>query len=247
MIKSFINKQVNDINFNLEKTIQYMSERSIPEARSRQQYVITSINDVAVMLSEILKQLQDQMAAQAQGNKKKKKGNKPGISDLRKMQEELNKQCEGMKNCNKPGGQKMSQELAQMAAMQEKIREALRKLDQQQQKEGGKPGGNLQEIQDLMEQIEKDIVNKNITEETIRRQKDITIKLLEVEKSEREQDKEEKRESKTAREIFNQNPPSIEEYLKNKQKEVELLQTVPPTLSPYYRIKVKEYFKLLPR
>lgn len=246
MIKSYINKQVNEINFNLGKTIEMLADRQIPEARAKQQYVMTSVNDVAVMLSDLLKELQDQMAAQAMGNKQKKKGNKPGISDLRKMQEELNKQIQDMKSGKKPGGQQqMSQELAKMAAMQEMIREALRKLDQEQNKDGNKPYGNLKEIQELMEEIEKDLVNKHITEETIRRQKEITIKLLEAEKAEKEQDQEERRESKTARDIFNQKPPSLEEYLKNKQKEVELLETVPPTLSPYYRIKVKEYFKLL--
>ena len=247
MIHSFINKQVNDINFHLADALELLSDRKIPQARARQQYVMTSVNDVAVMLSEILKQMQDQMDAMAKGSGKKKKDKKPGLSDLSKMQEELSKQLQDMKDGKTPQGQQMSQELARMAAMQEMIREALRKLEQSKIKEGGKPDNTLKEIQELMEQIEKDIVNKRITEETIRRQKDVTIKLLEAEKAEREQEKEERRESRTAREIFNQNPPSIDEYLKNKQKEVELLETVPPTLSPYYRLKVKEYFKLLPR
>jgi hypothetical protein len=35
----------------------------------------------------------------------------------------------------------------------------------------------------------------------------------------------------------------FEEYLKLKEKEVELLKTVPPKLYPYYKKEVNEYFK----
>jgi hypothetical protein len=40
-------------------------------------------------------------------------------------------------------------------------------------------------------------------------------------------------------------PPSIEEYLKQKEKEQELLQTLPPDLSPYYKNKARDYFREL--
>ena len=34
-----------------------------------------------------------------------------------------------------------------------------------------------------------------------------------------------------------------QEYLKMKQKETEMLKTIPPNLKPYYKNKVNEYFK----
>jgi hypothetical protein len=132
-----------------------------------------------------------------------------------------------------------------MAAQQEQIRNMLRQLEKDKTKEGKKNGKDLKEIQDLMEKTEEDLVNKRITNETLKRQKEITIKLLEAEKAEREQEKDKKRESRTARDIFDKNPPSLEEYQKQKQKEVELLESVPPSLNDFYKEKVRYYFRLL--
>lgn len=244
MIASYVNKEVNDINYNLASVIDLMSDRFVPQTRGKQQYVMTSINNVALILSELLKQLQEEMTAGTGKTKTNKPGKKKSdIESLRQLQEGLNKQIQDLKN-GKPT-QNMSKQLAQMAAKQEMLRNALRKLDQENNKDGSSPFGNLSEIQKLMEETEKDIINKNITDETLKRQKEIEVRLLEAEKAEKEQGKEEKRESKSAREMFKQKPPSLEEYIKNKEKEIELLQDVPPNLTPYYRIKVKEYFRIL--
>ena len=38
-------------------------------------------------------------------------------------------------------------------------------------------------------------------------------------------------------------PPSLEEYLKKREAEVEMYKTVSPALKPYYKQLVEEYFK----
>ena len=105
---------------------------------------------------------------------------------------------------------------------------------------GKKPGGNLPE---QMEQTEMDLVNKQITEQTIRRQKEILTRLLESEKSMREQDLDEERKGETAKDYQSDMPKEFLEYLKLKEKEVELLKTVPLKLYPYYKKEAGEYFK----
>lgn len=250
-IKNYINRELNNLNFNMDKTIGYFADRNIPEVRKNQQYVMTSVNNIAVMLSEVLKSMQSQMSMKGSGTKmcnnpKKGKSPKSGIKGLRKLQEQLNQQIKDLKNGQKPGQGGMSKRIAQMAAKQEKLRNQLRQIEMENKKNGNDPGAKLNEIQELMEETEKDLVNKRINAETIRRQKQITIKLLEAEKAEKEQGREKKRKSRTAADIFKRNPPSLEEYNKEKLKEIELLRTVPPTLNPYYRIKVKEYFRQLP-
>ena len=40
-------------------------------------------------------------------------------------------------------------------------------------------------------------------------------------------------------------PEEYEEYRKRKEQEVELLRTLPPSLKPYYKGKVNEYFNKL--
>ena len=94
-----------------------------------------------------------------------------------------------------------------------------------------------------MEQTEMDLVNKQITEQTIRRQKEIEVRLLEAEKSMREQDLDQERKGEAAKDYDKEIPRAFEEYLRLKEKEVELLKTVPPKLYPYYKKEVNEYFK----
>jgi len=250
MIESFVNKEVENVNYQMLKTIELLAERMIGDARTRQGYALTSINNLAVMLSELLKQMQEEMSnMKSSGKKSMKKKKKGGLPDLQKLQEELSKQIQDLKQQgNKPGSQ-MSKQLAQMAARQEMLRNAIRNL-QKEMGAGDKANDELnkalQELQKLLEENEKDLVEGKITERTLKRQQDIKVKFLEAEKAEKKQDEEERRESKTANDIFNRKPPSLEEYLKNKQKEVELLKSVPPDFSPYYKSKVKEYFRLLP-
>jgi hypothetical protein len=271
-IKSFINREIGQINLNMDRTVADFAARNTSIALSHQQYVMTSVNNLAVMLSEVLKQMQQKEQEQKEsksdkpGSKScKKPGKKPGgkpkpgqgMSSLRKMQEELNKQLQAMKKegqkpgqQGKPGsgqgqGQQMSKELARMAAKQEAIRRELQRLNDAKEKGtgAGKQVNELNELQKQMDKTETDIVNKNITDLTIKRQQDIVTRMLESEKAEKQQDFDDKRESKSADQRANASPPSLEKYKAMKEKEVELLRTVPPGLNAYYRKKVKAYFE----
>jgi len=97
-------------------------------------------------------------------------------------------------------------------------------------------------LADMMEQTEKDIVNKQISNETMKRQQDILTRLLESEKAEREREQDEKRKSNEAKNEILSNPERFLEYKRMKEKELELLNTVPPSLTPFYKEKVNNYF-----
>jgi hypothetical protein len=170
------------------------------------------------------------------------------------MQGQLNDRIQQLKQGmsqqkSKQEGKKMSEEIARLAAEQEFIRNELNKMNQQMnnpgQEGGKKPLGDLQNIADKMEKTETELVNKMLTEETLKRQEEILTRLLEAEKAERERDMDEKRQSETAKEINHRNPPGFEEYKRLKMKELELLRTVPPALNSYYRKKVSEYFQTI--
>jgi hypothetical protein len=153
---------------------------------------------------------------------------------------------DGMKPGQKPGQQGqsgMSEGLARLAAQQEFIRNELGKLNQNENKDGKGSLGDLEKTQEKMEETEKDIVNKTITQETMKRQSEILTRLLESERAERERDQDDQRQSEEAKNYTHRNPNGFEEYKMLKQKEVELLKTVPPSLSPYYKKKVDDYFQ----
>ena len=256
-IKSFVNKEIGLINLNMDRAVADFGTRNTAMALSHEQYVMTSTNNLAVMLSEVLKQMQEEQKKPKDGKPGKKmckkpgkkpggQAKKPGMSSLRQLQEQLNKQMQAMKQSQGKDGkpsQQMSKELAQMAAKQEAIRRELQKLNDEKTKDGGKMGNALNDLQKQMDKTETDLVNKKISDETIKRQQEIVTRMLESEKAEKQQDMDEKRESKSADQKAGATPPSLEKYQKMKEKEVELLRTVPPGLNSYYRQKVKEYFE----
>ena len=96
-----------------------------------------------------------------------------------------------------------------------------------------------------MEQTEHDLVNRRITEDALKRQQQIQTKLLEAEKAEQEREQDQQRESHAGRDM----PPgyikALQEYQQLKEKQVEQVRTVPPSLNLYYKSKIKSYFDLL--
>ena len=93
-----------------------------------------------------------------------------------------------------------------------------------------------------MEQTETDLVNKTITNQTIKRQQQIMTRLLEHEKAEMKREKEERRESHEGKELYNISPSDLERFNKMQEKNLELFKSVPPALSPFYKNKVNDYF-----
>ena len=237
MMGSFITKEIGQLNDHLDKVIESNRERRRPQASSEMQMTMTSINNLALMLDDHFDMMMQMMAnSQPSMKKSNKKGQKPSLGQ---MQQQLNQKIQELKNSGK-GGRQLSEELAEMAAEQERIRRALQEMQEKMKNEGQVPGGDLPS---KMEQTEMDLVNKQITDQMIRRQKEILTRLLETEKSMREQDMDDERKGETAKDYEKEIPKAFEEYLRLKEKEVELLKTIPPKLYPYYKKEVSEYFK----
>jgi hypothetical protein len=64
---------------------------------------------------------------------------------------------------------------------------------------------------------------------------------LESEKAEMEREKDPNRESEEAKFLNNGNPIKFFKYNSLKKTNTEILKTVPPNLTPYYKQKVNEY------
>lgn len=280
-IESVVNQEISAINDNIEKTLKHLEDRQTGQATSRQQFTMTAINNLALILSESLQNMQEQMKQSSKsksGGKsscKKPGSGQPSMSSLRQMQKELAEQMKKMKESGqKPGDGKkpgkpgegqpgMSKEFAKMAAQQEALRQALQQAMQsggsgqgsskdgksgkegKDGKESGGVNGNAKELREIakkMEQTETDLVNKTITNETLKRQQDILTRLLEAENAEREREQDEKRKSNESKNENLSNPEQFLEYKRLKAREAEMLKTVPPALKPFYKNKVNEYF-----
>lgn len=280
-IAPIVNKEIGEINYYMKKVLEDIGERRTNPARSKQQYIMTSTNNLALLLDEALKQMQSNMQAQSMMSGSgscskpggKGKGKPSNMPSIQKMQEELAKQLEKMKNGQKkgpgegkkPGGEKpggmtpggkqgegssgmpgengqQSEQLAKLAAQQAALREQIKRIKQELNQDGSGSGNGLNKVIEEMEKTEEDIIYDRITQQTLNRQKDILTRLLEHERADRERDWDEKRESKESKNEEFSNPERYLEYKRKKQKELELLKTIPPDLRKYYKNKVNTYF-----
>ncbi|MBX2981034.1 MAG: hypothetical protein KF843_00015 [Flavobacteriales bacterium] len=273
-LQAMVNREMNLVNENMDQALTHLAEaranaRERPLAADRQQRAMTSLNNLALMLDEALQQMQQQASGMpGKGSCKKPGGAGSSSGDSKKMQkiksqqEALSKQLEEMKKAlekgKKPGenpgeqnpggmGPGMSQQLAQLAAQQAALRQEMQRMAQELNKDGSGSGNGLQKLADQMEQNEKDIVNKNITQESIKRQQDIMTRLLEAEKAERERELDQKRESTQGKDRDHPDPARFFNYQRDKMREAELLRTVPPGLKPYYKSRVDQYFDTFDR
>ena len=253
-IEGLITEKVADIKEGLKYSLDGLEERQVTQASEYQQRTMKGLNDLALMLSEVMDQMQQQMASgqPGSGSCSKPGGTGSGKSGkepkdkISKGQGDLNEQMKGLKERLEKGkgqGQGgMSKEFAQMAAKQAALRNALRQLQKEKQQQG-KGDKALDEIMQEMDKIETDLVNKRLTNEMMKRQQEILTRLLEEERAEREREQDEQREAQSAKQQPAKLPPALEEYLKKRRAEVDLFRTVSPALKPYYKQLVEEYIK----
>ena len=243
-ITSMINNELLAIEINLKKANEEMQEALFPNARVSQQFVVTSFNNLALMLNEALENLEEQMSnAQAGDQQCEKPGQgKPGMDMLKQSSEgikqQLQKMIEQMKNGN---SQNMSQQMGQSLMQHEMMQQMLRDM-MNNGSVGSDAKKQLQQIDNMLEQNRKELMNKSINAQTIARQNQITTRLLEAEKAELERDFEEKRESETADEFYS-NPIKFFEHKEKENFSIEYLNKNSHKLHNFYNIKYKEYLK----
>ena len=252
-----VNREVGLVNHHMDKALSGFGDRNTSDITMNQQYVMTSFNNLALLLDEALQQMQNKQECNNPGtgncNKPGGSGEKPCSKpgDMKKMQEALGKKLEELKKqmgenankgaCNKENGG-LSKQLAELAAQQAALRELVKQKAQELNKDGSGDGGEMQKIAEEMEELERDLANKIVDVATLERQKNIITRLLEAEEAERIRGEKEERKSKSGNQNLNPDSPQNIDYLRNRTNEIDLLKTIPPDLAPYYRDRVNEYF-----
>jgi len=247
-IQSFVTREVNSMKGYMDESVKYIRERRLNVATAKEQFAMTSMNNLALMLSDVFKQMQQQMSqmsASGSGKGKKKgKNQNPGMGE---MQKQLNERMRQLSQQSGKGSRGMSEELSRLATEQAMIRKMLKEFQDAQKgtETGKKLNGELQELMNKMDETETDLVNKRVSQNTIKRQQDVLTRLLESEKAMKEQEEDMQRKAETAKTVFRKPPPQYEQLVKDKQKQVELLRSVPPDFSPFYKKEVDSYLKKL--
>lgn len=284
MLSEEINKQITDVYYNIDKSLDALSENQLYQGIATQQYAVTATNNLANFLSDVLDNMESQMNASGSG-----KGQDQGepLPDIIMSQEELNKMMEeGLKesekgkpdkgekgkegkegkegedgeskegNKGKEGEQGEGEQNGQGEGDQingnEELNGKLFEIYQQQQKlrkaledKIGKDGnsGKISELIEQMEEVELDLINKGFTNQTLQKMMDLKYQLLKLENATFQQGEDDKRESNTNRDNFNNSSsnqiPTAREYFNT----TEILNRQALPLREFYKKRVQDYFK----
>ena len=256
-------KVIANINTSLDKLLKfnqgYYNAIHNTQAATSQQYAMTSMNNLSLLLAESLDNMNKQQGqaknkkskASQQCNNPSSSGGKKDAKNMRQLQEALNKEIQRLqkeleKQGNKPRkigeGKQLNEELAKAAAQQEMIRKMMEEYLKEMKDESGKSAGGMNKVLKNMEETEKDIVNKRINANTIKRQNEILTRMLESERAEKKRDKDNERKSTTGIDKKQNDNKNFEAFNKLKNREMELFKEIPPVYSSYYKAKINEYF-----
>jgi hypothetical protein len=104
-------------------------------------------------------------------------------------------------------------EMQKLSMEQQTIQKNLQNLNEefkkQQDIDGKKLLGNLDQVQKDMMEVIKDLQNNNITPETRKRQEKILSRMLDFQLATREKDFEQKRESRPGKDFDRTSPPEV--------------------------------------
>ncbi len=115
--------------------------------------------------------------------------------------------------------------------------------DEMSQQQKDKSGIN--DLMDKMDKTETELVNRKVTSETLKRQKEIETRMLELDEALRQQGQDDERKSNSAQDLpANKIPQQIQEYLKNKEAQDDFYKSLPPDLKPFYKNLVERYYEL---
>jgi hypothetical protein len=237
-VSQIITKEGVTLRQKMDDAAAAIKERKWSMVTYRQQEAMASTNKLAILLSDLLKQIQEQQMQLKPGKKKSK--SKSNKAEWSKRQKQLNEKLQKMKDGN---SSQSNEEWMKLAEEQFRIRQ---EIEQKMQELNGLPGLNdlqksLQNLAKEMDKNETELVNKRLTNVL---QNTLLPRLLEAEKSLQEQGEETKRAAKSALQKWKENPPpNLIPYLKKQAINQDLYQQVPVNLLPNYKEKVVKFLK----
>lgn len=246
-MSSTIQKEVSNTHFYLSQSLSDFSDNLFETGISDQRFVITSVNNLANLLSDLLEGLMN-----ASPNFGKGKSGSPEFSlpDIIKKQGDLIKKLDGNNDGKKEGekgtksksggqSEQGNSELYEIYKQQAFLREMLSQLINNNKSKSDK-GNNPSK---KMEELEQEMLRNGITKSAIQKMKDIKEELLKFEDALKEQGEDSKRNSKSGdQNLLQKNVKSLnfkKEYFNN--NEILNRQSLP--LRTIYKKKVNEYFK----
>lgn len=297
LLSEKINESLTNVSFNIDKALEQFAENNSRNGIASQQYTVTGANELAILLSDLLSNMQSMAMSMPGQGKGQGKGMGQGqgqgegfqLPDIIKKQESLSKEMgEGMdkgkegqdgkdgqgkgegqgqsgegnsgnegndgksgtngsggngNNDGKEGenGEKYNEDLnGKLYEIYKQQQDLRNQLKDRLSKEGleGQGGKIIKE----MEGIEQQLLDKGFNQRTLERMLNLQYELLKLDEADFEQGKENRRESRTNRQEFNNSlrlqPEDIKKYFN--QEEILNREALPLHLE--YKKEVQKYF-----
>ncbi len=243
MINERIMENLTNVEFDIDKSIERLSDNEIPQGTASQQYVVTGANELANLLDNVLSSMQQMMGSPKPGQGGK--GEEFQLMDIiqkqrqlnEKVKQEINEQQQmGQEGKPKEQGDGKAGELYEIYKEQQMLRLEMEKLLEEN---GLKNGSNPA---DQMELIEDQLLDKGIDPSTLQRMQQLEYQLMRFQEAQKLQGMDEKRISKTNLTNYTNDLQNQIDRAKEYFNSTEILNRQILPLRQIYREKVKEYF-----
>lgn len=242
-IKSFVSEELVRLDEHIKSAFNFFEGGRYAQVRTEQQFVMTTANNLAVFLEEVIDQIRKMMenAQSGSGDCENPGGSGQGdVSSLKEAQEQFKQQLEVMIKQLKQGEGLQGSAVGQALMSQELLQKAYQDL-MMSGTLGNESLQALQEAEKLLEKTKHDLLGNRMNEQLIQRQNAIMKHLLEAETAEMERDVDDKRESNMVSKYKISNPSSYFKSTNDSLRGVLQQDDQPIRFVPYYREKYRKY------
>jgi hypothetical protein len=239
-----IQAHAGQADMDMTRAVDEMAERRGAQAVGYQKGAMTSLNELALLLSDLMQNMQNQQSGMG------------GMSMQQMMQQmqqmsgnqaKLNQQIQQMLNSMQGSrlSQDMGKRLQQMAEGQEALRRQLEEMGTNAPAAAEQILGDLEKIAEQMEESIQELQDRNLDSQTIQRQQEILTRLLNAQRSMQERGKEHRREGRTGEDLNRASPSELTPDERAEQLRRELLDALESGYSSDYEELIRRYFEIL--
>ena len=248
-----VDKRASAARREMDRAVERLVDRQSGPGVAHQRAAMSHLNELALLLTDLLDQLQNQQSGSGQGGQS---GQGSGMSPqmMRQMgqrQAEINRRIQQM--LNESAGERLSpgegQRLRQLAEQQEALRRQL-----QRAVEGAGDGlgagerSQLRRVEEQMKEAASELRRGRLDRHAAPRQQQILEKLLEAERSVNQQGREEQREAQTGRDRAPESRPAEPRTDRPADRvRRDLIRALESGYAPDYQDLIKAYFERLQR
>ena len=246
-----VDERAGNARREMASALSELAERQSRPAGAHQRAAMSHLNELALLLSDLLDQLQNQ--SQQQGSGSGGGGGAGGagqqMQQLGRQQQQLNERIQRM--LNESAGERLTpgegRRMRQMAEQQEALRRQLqRMIEGEGEGLGPNQRSGLQRVEEQMREAAESLRRGRPDARTAPRQQQILERLLEAEESVNERGREEQRQGQTGRDRADPEraaPPRTERPADRVRR--DLIRALESGYSADYQDLIKRYFERL--